>query len=52
MTSAPAAVPNPDNAQQYPEFEFVKADIVDADLIGLLADLRPEVVFHSPLRSP
>ena len=28
------------------DFEFVKADIVDADLIGLLADTKPEVVFH------
>ena len=27
-------------------FEFAKADIVSADLIGLLADARPEVVFH------
>src|ERR1700754_2601289 len=27
-------------------FEFAKADIVSADLVGLLADTRPEVVFH------
>ena len=27
-------------------FEFVKADIVEADLNGLLADVRPEVIFH------
>lgn len=33
-------------AQRGAGFEFVKADIVDADLIGLLADARPEVVFH------
>ena len=37
---------NLDNAEQHPDFEFVKADIVDADLIGLLADVRPEVIFH------
>ena len=46
MTSAPAAVPTSTTPSRYPEFEFVKADIVDADLIGLLADLRPEVIFH------
>ena len=28
------------------EFEFAKADIVDADLIALFADAKPEVVFH------
>ncbi len=33
-------------AQRSPHFAFVEADIVDADLIGLLADARPEVVFH------
>ena len=33
-------------AEQYDGFEFAKADIVSADLIGLLADTRPEVVFH------
>ncbi|MGH3677810.1 MAG: GDP-mannose 4,6-dehydratase [Mycobacterium sp.] len=33
-------------ADQHPDFEFVKADIVDADLIGLLAEARPEAVFH------
>ena len=37
---------NLDSAQQHADFEFVKADIVDADLIGLLAEARPEVVFH------
>ena len=37
---------NLDKAQQQPDFEFVKTDIVDADLIGLLADVRPEVIFH------
>jgi UDP-glucose 4-epimerase len=37
---------NLDMAQQQPDFEFVKADIVDADLIGLLAEIRPEVIFH------
>jgi UDP-glucose 4-epimerase len=33
-------------AERYDGFEFAKADIVDADLIGLLADAKPEVVFH------
>jgi UDP-glucose 4-epimerase len=33
-------------AERYDVFEFAKADIVDADLIGLLADTKPEAVFH------
>jgi UDP-glucose 4-epimerase len=33
-------------AERSDTFEFTKADIVDADLIGLLADTKPEVVFH------
>ena len=33
-------------AERNDGFEFAKADIVDADLIGLLADTKPEVVFH------
>jgi UDP-glucose 4-epimerase len=33
-------------AERHDTYEFAKADIVDADLIGLLADTRPEVVFH------
>jgi UDP-glucose 4-epimerase len=33
-------------AERHSEFEFVKADIVDADLAGLLAETQPEVVFH------
>jgi UDP-glucose 4-epimerase len=33
-------------AERSADFEFAKADIVDADLIGLLADAKPEVVFH------
>lgn len=33
-------------AERHDGFEFVKADIVDADLVGLLSDVRPEVVFH------
>jgi UDP-glucose 4-epimerase len=33
-------------AERSPEFEFVKADIVSADLVGLLTETRPEVVFH------
>jgi UDP-glucose 4-epimerase len=33
-------------AERNAEFEFAEADIVNADLIGLLADTEPEVVFH------
>jgi UDP-glucose 4-epimerase len=33
-------------AERSDDFEFVKADIVEADLVGLLADVKPEVVFH------
>jgi UDP-glucose 4-epimerase len=33
-------------AERHDDFEFTKAEIVSADLIGLLADTRPEVVFH------
>ncbi|MEW5810832.1 MAG: NAD-dependent epimerase/dehydratase family protein [Actinomycetota bacterium] len=33
-------------AERHDTFEFVKADIVDADLVALLADVKPEVVFH------
>src|SRR6185312_14230144 len=33
-------------ADRSSDFEFVKADIVDADLNGLLADIQPEVIFH------
>ena len=33
-------------AEDYDTYEFAKADIVDADLLGLLTDTRPEVVFH------
>jgi UDP-glucose 4-epimerase len=33
-------------AERHDDFEFAKADIVSADLIGLLADAKPEVVFH------
>lgn len=33
-------------AERHDGFEFVKADIVDADLIGLLTDTKPEAVFH------
>src|SRR4029079_9267918 len=32
-------------ADRSSEFEFVKDDIVDADLNTLLADVRPEVIF-------
>jgi UDP-glucose 4-epimerase len=34
------------SAERHDGFEFAKADIVSADLIGLLAEIRPEVVFH------
>ncbi|WP_309226519.1 MULTISPECIES: NAD-dependent epimerase/dehydratase family protein [unclassified Mycolicibacterium] len=34
------------NAEQNPKFEFVKADIVDADLQAIVAEERPEVIFH------
>jgi UDP-glucose 4-epimerase len=33
-------------AERHERFEFAKADIVSADLNGLLAETRPEVVFH------
>jgi UDP-glucose 4-epimerase len=33
-------------AERHDGFEFAKADIVDADLIALFADTKPEVVFH------
>lgn len=33
-------------AERHDGFEFVKADIVEADLTGLLDDVKPEVVFH------
>jgi UDP-glucose 4-epimerase len=33
-------------AERHADFEFAKADIVSADLIGLLADTQPEVIFH------
>jgi UDP-glucose 4-epimerase len=34
------------SAERHDGFEFAKADITSADLIGLLAETRPEVVFH------
>lgn len=33
-------------AERSDRFEFAKADIVDADLISLLGEIKPEVVFH------
>jgi len=33
-------------AERHDVFEFVKADIVDADLTGLLRDTKPEVICH------
>ncbi|MDH6196405.1 UDP-glucose 4-epimerase [Mycobacterium frederiksbergense] len=37
---------NLEGANANPDFEFVKADIVDADLLGLLKETQPEVIFH------
>ena len=37
---------NLDGARAAARFDFVEADIVTADLIGLLGDIRPQVVFH------
>ena len=37
---------NLDAAREHADFEFVRADIVDHDLITLLGDVEPEVVFH------
>ncbi|MBV9090134.1 MAG: GDP-mannose 4,6-dehydratase [Mycobacteriaceae bacterium] len=37
---------NLEQAAQQPNFEFVEADIVTADLDALLAGTKPEVVFH------
>ncbi|ORA22513.1 GDP-mannose 4,6-dehydratase [Mycobacterium aquaticum] len=39
-------VENLQGAETSDDFEFVKADIVDADLVALLAEFQPEVVFH------
>jgi UDP-glucose 4-epimerase len=33
-------------AERHDTFEFAKLDITDADLIGLLTETKPEVVFH------
>jgi UDP-glucose 4-epimerase len=33
-------------AERHDTYEFAKADIVDADLVGLVAETRPEVIFH------
>ena len=37
---------NLEAARAFDRFEFVQADVVDADLIGLLAQIAPEVVYH------
>ena len=37
---------NLDRARSNDTFAFVEADIVNADLIGLLAEAKPEVVYH------
>jgi UDP-glucose 4-epimerase len=39
-------VTNLDNARTHGGFDFIQADIVSADLIGLLAEAKPEVVYH------
>ena len=33
-------------AERHDTFDFVKTDIVDADLVSLLDDVKPEVIFH------
>jgi UDP-glucose 4-epimerase len=33
-------------AERHQTYEFAKADIVDADLLSLISDTRPEVIFH------
>jgi UDP-glucose 4-epimerase len=33
-------------AERHDTYEFAKADIVDADLVDLISDTRPEVIFH------
>lgn len=37
---------NLDDARTHGGFEFVEADIVSADLTGLVAQHRPEVIYH------
>ena len=39
-------VTNLDDARTHDGFDFVETDIVSADLIGLLAEAKPEVVYH------
>lgn len=39
-------IDNLQSADSNKDFEFVKADIVDADLLGLFKDTQPEVIFH------
>jgi len=33
-------------AERHDAYEFAKADIVDADLVSLVEEVRPEVIFH------
>lgn len=40
------AIENLADADNSAGFELVKADIVDADLLGLLGEVKPEVIFH------
>ena len=40
------AAANLESARAHDGFQFVEADIVSADLVGLLAEHRPEVVYH------
>ena len=39
-------IANLEAARAFDRFELVQADVVDADLIGLLAQIAPEVVYH------
>lgn len=39
-------VDNLADAERNAQFQFVKADIVDADLHGIVAETKPEVIFH------
>ncbi|MCV7422320.1 NAD-dependent epimerase/dehydratase family protein [Mycobacterium yunnanensis] len=34
------------DAERHDAYEFAKADIVDADLVSLVDEVRPEVIFH------
>lgn len=38
--------PNLTSAEAHPDCTFIEADIVDADLGAIVADAKPEVIFH------